>query len=75
MKFITDILTENDNATYCIARVLVLVAVVSFIGFAGYEEYNSKSFKALDFANGIMQILAGGATIIGAKTFVSKDTK
>jgi len=72
MKLIKDILTEDDNITYCGARVAVFIALFTFIGFAGYEVYNAKAFKATDYGTGIMQILTGGAAIIGAKQFTSK---
>ena len=73
IKFIKDILTENDNETYCIARVGLAVALLSFTGYAGYQVYNAKDFKYIDFGNGVMQILTGGAAIIGAKQFSGKQ--
>lgn len=75
IKFVKDLLTETDNETFCLARVALILSLFTFIGFSGYEVYNSKGFKASDFASGVMQILTGGAAIIGAKTFTTKDFK
>ena len=71
MKFITDLLTENDGSTWCFARVSSAIALASFIGFAGFNLCKDHKFEDLNYANGLMQILAGSAAIIGAKSIKS----
>ena len=73
MKFIRDILTENDGQSFCVARVGLMIALSAFILFSGYEVFNSKTFKMVDFGNAIMQILIGGGTLIGAKQYSGKQ--
>ena len=72
MKFLKDLITEDDGESYCIARVLLLASFISFVGFSGYEVYNTKAFRMTDFGTGIMTILTGGAAVIGAKQITTK---
>ncbi len=66
-KFITDLVTENDNQTFCIARIGFVIALFSFIGLAVYHMYLSHTIVLTEYSSGIMQILSGGGVIIGAK--------
>lgn len=66
-KFVKDILTENDNQTFCIARVSLMIALTTFIVMAGYHLYMTHIIVLTEYSTGIMQILGGGGAIIGAK--------
>jgi hypothetical protein len=71
LKFIKDQLTENDNDTWCIARVSFVVTLASYIGQAAYSLYVDPLhvFHNTDFATGVMSICGGAAAFIGAKQF------
>ncbi len=70
-KAIKDMLTENDNSTYCLARVAAALAIIAFMAGTAYDMSIHHSFMYTNFANGIMQILGGGGAMIGMKQFTS----
>ena len=70
-KLLTHILTEDDNNTFCIARVGLFLALAAFIGIAVFEFITTRTFHYSEFANGIMQMLGGGGVAIGAKQYTS----
>lgn len=69
MKFIKDILTENDGITWCGARVAAFLALFSFIGLAGYDYYIHQIFHIAEYGSGLMSVLGGAGALIGAKQF------
>lgn len=74
-KLIRDCLTEDDNNSYCWARVASALTLLFFCGGAIYEVWTlQSSFKLLDFANGAMQILGGSGALIGAKQITSQKS-
>jgi len=68
MKFFKDLLTEDDNNTFCGAKVLAYIAVGSFLFLA----FRQETINLSEFGDAILRILAGSATIIGAKQFTQK---
>ena len=74
-KFIRDILTEDDNRTWCIARVVVLFGVMSFIVLATIHVWHNATFSPSDFGMGLGSILGGGGVIIGGKAATQKDDR
>jgi len=74
IKFITDILTEDDGTTYCWARVASSMGVISYIGNASYLLYKSGAIDMVQFATGFGIILAGAGAVIAAKAATQRDT-
>lgn len=69
--FLKQLFTEDDNTTFCIAKVMAITAFVSFLGYAGYGVYVSKAGDLTNFASGLMQVLIGSGTIIAGKQLTS----
>lgn len=70
-KLIQDCLTENDNTTFCIARVAFAVAMLSFIAYSIYGLYENKTCDLTSFATGITLILGSGGASIALKSIKS----
>jgi hypothetical protein len=71
LKFIKDLLTENDSTTYCIARVAFAIALLGFMGNATYQLYSTHVLDLANFATGISTILASGGASIALKSVKS----
>ena len=61
------IITGLDGETTDISRVLLLLAVLFFLGYAGYDVYHNLKFDHIGFGTGISAILAGGGAGIKIK--------
>lgn len=72
-KFFKDILTEDDNQTWCIARVSVLLGVISFIVLAAVHVWHNATFSPADYGMGLGTLLGGGGVLIGGKAATQKD--
>lgn len=71
MKFLTDIFTENDGASFCMARLGFALGVLAYIGLSCWTViYLGKPFDMQGFGIGLGATLgAGGAGIaMKAKT-------
>jgi uncharacterized membrane protein len=73
MKLIKDILTEDDNQTYCAARVCGIVALLGFLVIAFVHVFHGKDIDFSALGMGFGTILGGSGAMIGAKQFTSKD--
>ena len=71
-KYLKQILTEDDNATFCIAKCLALVAFFSFIGYAIFGLVKDH-YDVSSYANGLMQVLLGSGGLIAGKQFSQKQ--
>lgn len=70
-KWCTDIFTEDDGQSICIAKAMAAFAFFSFLAYAGYGLY-AGHFALGDFATGIMEVLTGSGAIIAGKQFSQK---
>jgi hypothetical protein len=70
-KWIKDIFSEPDGEAVCIAKVMAVLAILSFLGYAGWGLFHDH-FAIQEFANGIMQVLLGSAGVIAGKNFSEK---
>lgn len=71
--WLKQILTEDDNATLCVAKILAVLAVFSFFGYAAYGLYKDH-FALSEFASGLMQVLLGsGGVILGKQLTQQKQ--
>lgn len=75
MNFIKQIITGIDNSTADVARVLWIVGVLSFLGFAGYQVYKSGSFDMVNYALAYSGLLAGGAAGVKIKASTEPQAK
>jgi hypothetical protein len=74
-KFISNLLKEaGENSPYCIARVMSIIAFVSFLAYAIFALVVKDKFDVSGFANGLMQVLLGCGGIIAGKNLTQKDS-
>ena len=71
--FFKQLMTEDDNSTFCIAKLMAVVAFASYLGYAGYGLYQAKTYDMNSYATGLMMVLTGAGAIIGAKNITQKD--
>lgn len=64
MKFIKDLLTEDDGTSWCFARVMSLCGFVTFFTISIMSAH---TISITDYANGFATLLAGAGAIIAAK--------
>lgn len=67
VKFFKDILTEDDNQTYCIARFAVLIGIITICLIGFYDVYKSIPVDFSQFGIGFGSVLGGGGICIGSK--------
>ena len=73
MKFLKDILTEDDNQTYCAARVCGILTVIGFTAVALLRAFDRSS--QIDFSQlgiGFGAVLTGSGALIGAKALTQR---
>jgi hypothetical protein len=73
MKFFKDMLTEDDNQTFCLARFCTFVAVASFVIIGFIHVYRGGVFDFSQFGMGIGSVLGGGGVLIGGKAATQRD--
>jgi hypothetical protein len=73
MKLIKDILTEEDNETYCAAKVAGVLSIIVFCVLAIRHEITTgiEDFSALGIGFG--GVLGGAAAFLGAKSYTHRD--
>lgn len=67
MKVIRDWFTESDNVTWCLARAMAAVAILSIIAAQVYALYQGKPFDPQAFGLGIGAGFAGVGVALGMK--------
>lgn len=72
MKFLQDILTEDDGKTYCIARISVLLGVLTLCLIGVINIYHGLIVDFSQFGIGFGAILGGGGVCIGGKAATQK---
>lgn len=72
-KILKDLFTEDDNETWCIARVSTFMALLSFIGLGISHVVLNHGFSPSEYGMGIGSLLGGSGVIIGAKAATQKD--
>jgi len=67
-KFLTDLLTEADNHTFDLIKLLALVAIINGLYLASYSVIvKDVPFNFQDFGVGVGLTFAGIATALGFK--------
>lgn len=67
-KFLMDILTEPDNCTYDITRLLTLLGGLVMLIAQIVSVYKSGTFDAIAFGTGYSALMAGSGLGIGLKS-------
>jgi hypothetical protein len=73
MKLLKDILTEDDNQTYCAARLCAITALFGFLGIALLHVLHGKDIDFSQLGMGFGTVLGGSGVMIGAKAATQKD--
>jgi hypothetical protein len=66
-KFLQDLFTEDDGATWCMARVCSFLGVLTFISAALIHVVHGFAINFNDFGIGFGALLAGCAAVIAGK--------
>lgn len=74
-RFLVDLFTEDDNRTWCIARVSSFIALMSFIALGVVHAIYNHSFQASEYGIGIGSVLGGAGILIGGKASTQKDVE
>jgi len=72
MKLFKDILTEDDNETYCAARVCALASLFGFLAIAIIHVLHGKDIDFSQLGLGFGTLLGGSGVMIGAKAATQK---
>lgn len=75
MEWFKHLVTGPDNSTVDAARVLWIVGVLSFLGFAGFEVYKSGHFDMANFSLAYGSLLAAGAAGVKIKESTEPQAK
>jgi hypothetical protein len=68
-KFIQDILTEKDNVTFDMFRVLLCLGVVWFLCLSSYElVLHDHDFQLTEVSGGLTALLTFGGVALGYKS-------
>ena len=69
MKFLNDIITENDGVTVCPGRLSLILGVLVFVCLAIYSViWLGKEFNGTEFGTGYGGLVGGGLAGIWAKS-------
>ena len=72
MKLIKDILTEDDNETYCAARFCAVICVLGFLTIALFNAIHTGVIDLDKLGMGLATTLGGSGVMIGAKAATQK---
>jgi hypothetical protein len=73
MKIFKDMLTEDDNQTYCAARVCAVAALFGFLGIAFIHVLHGHDIDFSQLGVGFGTVLGGSGVMIGAKAATQKE--
>lgn len=74
-RFFVDLFTEDDNNTWCIARVSAFISVISFIALGIVHVVINHQFQPSEYGVGIGSLLGGAGVMIGGKAATQKDVE
>ena len=72
-RFFIDLFTEDDNKTWCIARVSAFMALLLFVGLGIAHVVMNHAFQPSEYGVGIGSLLGGAGVFIGGKAATQKD--
>lgn len=68
MQWLKDIFSEPDGEAVCVAKVMAVIAFLSFLAYSGWGLAHDH-FAIQEFGNGLLQTLLGCAGVIAGKNF------
>jgi len=74
-KFFTDILTQNDNRTWCIGRVSLFLGALSFIALGFIHAILNHSMDFSAFGMGLGALIGGSGVYVGAQSATDKNVE
>ena len=72
-KFVRDLLTEDDNSTWCLARFSTLIAVLTFCSMGIIDATQAHATQFNEFGIGFGALLTGCGIFIAGKAATQKD--
>jgi hypothetical protein len=72
-QWLKDIFSEPDGQAVCVAKVMAVIAFLSFLGYSTWGLIHDH-FILGEFANGLLQVLLGSAGVIAGKNFSERDS-
>ena len=73
IKFIKDILTEDDNTTWCIARLSTMMGVTTFCVMGIIDACQQHATEFNEFGIGFGALLTGCGIVIAGKAATQKE--
>jgi hypothetical protein len=73
MKFFRDLLTQNDNKTYCIGRFGIFIGLITFVSLGFIHTVYNHTIDFSGFGLGIGSLLGAGGIYVGAQSATEKD--
>jgi hypothetical protein len=70
--FLLNVFNEDNGGAICVAKILAVLAVLSFIAYAVYGLIHGDHFALNDFGNGLMTVLLGSGGVIAGKNITTK---
>jgi hypothetical protein len=71
-KFFTDLLTQNDGQTWCVARVGVFLGIIAFISLGFIHTIYNHTIDFSGFGMGLGALLGGGGVYVGSQAATDK---
>jgi hypothetical protein len=71
--FLLKVFNEDNGEAICVAKILAVMAVFSFIGYAVYGLIHGDHFALDSFGNGLMTVLLGSGGVIAGKNITTKQ--
>lgn len=72
-KFVRDLMTGPDGATYDAVRVAFVAAVGGFLGYAGAAVMQTHAFDPVAYGTGFGALVAGTGAAIGIKQIAKAE--
>jgi hypothetical protein len=72
-KFFTDLLTQNDNETWCIARFGVFLGIISIVALGFIHTIYNHTIDFSGFGMGLGAVLGGGGIYVGSQSATEKS--
>ena len=77
-KVFKDALTEDDNSTYCWARLASTLSLLNYLSFAGWGMFHVSEITFVQlftsFGQNLALVLGGCGALIGLKSATQKPT-
>lgn len=74
-QFIQDLFTEDDNKTWCIARVSAFIGILSFVGLGIVHVITNHQFQPSEYGMGLGAAFSGAGVFIAGKAATQRDVE